>query len=332
MCSCFQGFNLQSGATLITPSGSAAVTLSSCTSGCTISPSPSAPVRLSRYCLFACLLLACVAWVPPRKYCSDFSVYVCSVALAAGSNVLAVTATGAGFNNVSFIDGATFTASGSPALRLHYAVFGARLALRTESNTQERITLSGSNPTIYLTGVVPSVSSLAALFDVCFAYPASPPLSTSLVVTPPTNCLDSDAFNACFGNPCTLLGTQTQTCTSLQAGFTCTCMPGYSGLLWCVADPPLRCFLCSQCTNFVLLLRLCFLCRIVKRISMVRALPANLSLHSLSLTFPFVVLCLACAECASSPCLNGGTCVDAVNGYSCLCGQYFTGTYCAIGT
>ncbi len=34
-------------------------------------------------------------------------------------------------------------------------------------------------------------------------------------------------------------------------------------------------------------------------------------------------------ECASNPCLNGGTCVDIINGYTCTCPQYYNGTNCA---
>ncbi|KAK2160092.1 hypothetical protein LSH36_140g00016 [Paralvinella palmiformis] len=33
-------------------------------------------------------------------------------------------------------------------------------------------------------------------------------------------------------------------------------------------------------------------------------------------------------ECLSSPCQNGGTCTDEVNGYSCTCVAGFTGTNC----
>ena len=36
-------------------------------------------------------------------------------------------------------------------------------------------------------------------------------------------------------------------------------------------------------------------------------------------------------ECASSPCRNGGTCTDEVNGYSCACTAAWTGPACNTG-
>jgi len=33
-------------------------------------------------------------------------------------------------------------------------------------------------------------------------------------------------------------------------------------------------------------------------------------------------------ECASSPCVNGGSCVDAINGYTCSCVAGYTGVLC----
>ena len=33
-------------------------------------------------------------------------------------------------------------------------------------------------------------------------------------------------------------------------------------------------------------------------------------------------------DCAGDPCQNGGTCVDAVNGYTCQCTSGFTGAIC----
>ncbi|XP_072017684.1 ficolin-2-like [Amphiura filiformis] len=37
------------------------------------------------------------------------------------------------------------------------------------------------------------------------------------------------------------------------------------------------------------------------------------------------VTCTDDDECASSPCLNGGTCIDGVNSYTCLCPSGYTG-------
>ena len=36
-------------------------------------------------------------------------------------------------------------------------------------------------------------------------------------------------------------------------------------------------------------------------------------------------------ECSSSPCLNGATCTDAVNSYTCGCVAGYTGTHCVTG-
>jgi len=39
-------------------------------------------------------------------------------------------------------------------------------------------------------------------------------------------------------------------------------------------------------------------------------------------------LCNNVNECASSPCLNGGSCADLINGYTCVCTLNYTGTNC----
>lgn len=36
-------------------------------------------------------------------------------------------------------------------------------------------------------------------------------------------------------------------------------------------------------------------------------------------------------ECHSSPCHNGASCTDEINGYLCTCMPGFVGTNCAIG-
>ena len=36
-------------------------------------------------------------------------------------------------------------------------------------------------------------------------------------------------------------------------------------------------------------------------------------------------------NCANNPCANGGTCTNAVDGYSCECAAGYTGTNCDEG-
>ena len=36
-------------------------------------------------------------------------------------------------------------------------------------------------------------------------------------------------------------------------------------------------------------------------------------------------------ECASHPCLNGGSCIDGIDGYTCLCIPSHTGDNCETG-
>ena len=36
-------------------------------------------------------------------------------------------------------------------------------------------------------------------------------------------------------------------------------------------------------------------------------------------------------ECASDPCLNGATCEDGINQYTCDCSPGYTGTHCETG-
>ena len=36
-------------------------------------------------------------------------------------------------------------------------------------------------------------------------------------------------------------------------------------------------------------------------------------------------------DCVDQPCLNGGTCVDGVNDYTCMCVDGYTGENCGVG-
>ena len=36
-------------------------------------------------------------------------------------------------------------------------------------------------------------------------------------------------------------------------------------------------------------------------------------------------------ECSSEPCMNGGTCTDGINSYSCACVAGYSGEDCEIG-
>lgn len=45
---------------------------------------------------------------------------------------------------------------------------------------------------------------------------------------------------------------------------------------------------------------------------------------SLSLALPFTDI----NDCESNPCKNGGTCIDGVNSYKCICSDGWEGAYC----
>ena len=36
-------------------------------------------------------------------------------------------------------------------------------------------------------------------------------------------------------------------------------------------------------------------------------------------------------NCVDQPCLNGGTCIDSVNDFTCVCAVGYTGKNCSIG-
>lgn len=42
--------------------------------------------------------------------------------------------------------------------------------------------------------------------------------------------------------------------------------------------------------------------------------------------------CLDINDCKINPCENGGTCVDKVNAFQCICNEGWEGALCNIGT
>src|SRR4051812_2744427 len=92
----------------------------------------------------------------------------------------------------------------------------------------------------------------------------------------------------CGSSPCANGGT----CTDFINNFVCTCAVGYSGIN-CQTN-----INGSSVADFVIFARLLTEC------------------------------CSACAECASSPCRNGATCIDQVNAFYCNCVLGYSGVQC----
>ena len=52
---------------------------------------------------------------------------------------------------------------------------------------------------------------------------------------------------------------------------------------------------------------------------------------TLNLSNKFSLFVADVDDCAAQPCHNGGTCIDGVNDYTCVCAVGFTGENCNIG-
>ncbi len=102
-------------------------------------------------------------------------------------------------------------------------------------------------------------------------------------------------INECGSNPC-LNGA---TCNNLVNEFNCSCAPGYDGK-HCQTGKRRRVvdYVRGRCEGINWL-----------------HIHSNLDVN----------------ECGSSPCSNGATCKDLVNGYNCSCAPGYDGTHCKTG-
>ena len=59
------------------------------------------------------------------------------------------------------------------------------------------------------------------------------------------------------------------------------------------------------------------------------------SFHAIDLSHQYLlilnIVLVDINECSSSPCMNGATCTDAVNSYTCACVAGYIGTHCEPG-
>ena len=52
------------------------------------------------------------------------------------------------------------------------------------------------------------------------------------------------------------------------------------------------------------------------------------SILSLGCTLKILLIFVDIGECSSEPCQNGGTCVDEINAFTCICMIGYTGDVC----
>lgn len=142
------------------------------------------------------------------------------------------------------------------------------------------------------------------------------------------NCQDN--VNDCIPNSCMNGGT----CQDEVKGFKCLCHPGYTGNMCetdlndCSPDNPClnngKCFERSKLANY-------------HPSSLDSPLKNVLFNHSTA--SGFICACppgfngttceININECDSTPCMNGGTCIDAVNDFRCICPVGFFGDDCS---
>ncbi|XP_019631700.1 PREDICTED: fibropellin-1-like isoform X2 [Branchiostoma belcheri] len=109
---------------------------------------------------------------------------------------------------------------------------------------------------------------------------------------------------ACTSSPCMNGGT----CQNQVHGYTCSCIPGYTGnncetdIDECASSPCVNGGSCIDGVNS-------YTCQC----------PPGITGYQCQIDID---------ECVSNPCSNGGTCVDKLNGYSCVCPKGADGPNC----
>ena len=144
----------------------------------------------------------------------------------------------------------------------------------------------------------------------------------------------SSDINECASNPCQNGGT----CVDAVNGYNCSCVSGWAGE---------HCTTGSKTDLYVLKIIdvMLFFNWLDEQVSVTQNLAAcgtygtGISMTSISnyncKIRNFLLLSSSSSdikECASNPCQNGGTCVDAVNGYNCSCVSGWTGEHCTTGS
>ena len=117
-------------------------------------------------------------------------------------------------------------------------------------------------------------------------------------------CYFDDAFvliesDECDSNPCGNGGT----CNDYINEFNCTCTGGYEGTL-------------CETGKWIMIILLCLVLVSVN--------------DDTFFWFWFVLSDIN--ECTSTPCQNGGSCDDLINGYNCTCVSGYAGSDCETGT
>lgn len=111
-------------------------------------------------------------------------------------------------------------------------------------------------------------------------------------------------INECASNPCK----NGANCTDCVNSYTCTCPSGFSGI-HCENNTPD----CTERYSAASWGKLSCLCCPIALGWCVGAISSD---------------SLGCAVCVPSSCFNGGTCVDGINTFTCVCLPGFTGSYC----